>query len=62
MKPGPKSKEKDELMVRINISLPLSLAQEFRSRVPDKERSALVTRLIEKYLTQEQQKGEHSNG
>lgn len=50
--------EENELAVRINVSLPLSLAQELRRRVPAKERSAFIVQLIRDQFSQESQAGD----
>lgn len=60
-KKGRPALEDNEIAVRINVSLPLSLAQEFRRRVPMNERSALVARLLQEHLEQDEQDQEDSD-
>lgn len=52
-KKGKPALETGELVVRINVSLPLSLAQRFRAEVPDKERSALIAKLLKEHLNKQ---------
>lgn len=49
-KRGKPALEAGELAVRINVSLPLSLAQRFRAEIPEKERSKLIAQLLQKHL------------
>ena len=44
------TKTEDQLMVRVNVTLPLAVARELRKRVPEKQRSKLITTLLEKYF------------
>jgi hypothetical protein len=46
--------EDGRLAMRVNFTLPLSLALRFRHEVPDKQRSAVVAKLIADYLDEQQ--------
>lgn len=42
--------EDGELAMRMNFTIPLSLALRFRNEVPERQRSAIVAKLIKTYL------------
>ena len=47
---GRPSKSEEELMVRVNVTLPLAIARELRQRVPEKQRSKLIARLLQEHF------------
>jgi hypothetical protein len=47
--------EEETLAMRMNFTLPLSTVLRFRREVPDKQRSAVVAKLIERYLNEQRQ-------